>query len=118
MRFVLRFLLRAALAFVLLSVALVLLYRFVAPPGTPLMLLRKFDERYTGAVRYRWVPLARISPNAIRAVIAAEDSRFCQHSGFDFAEIRKALRKNHRGGGLRGASTITQQTAKNLFLWP
>lgn len=118
MRFVLRFLLRAALGFVLLSLALVLLYRFVAPPGTPLMLLRKFDDRYTGAVRYRWVPLARISPNAIRAVIAAEDARFCLHSGFDFAEIRKALRKNHRGAKLRGASTITQQTAKNLFLWP
>lgn len=117
-RLVLRILFRAALAFVLISVAWVLLYRFVEPPGTPLMLLRKFDDRYTGAVHQRWVPLRRISPNVIRAVIAAEDARFCQHNGFDFAEIEKALRKNRRGGRLRGASTITQQTAKNLFLWP
>ncbi len=102
----------------MLSLAWVLLYRFVEPPGTPLMLLRKFDERYTGAIRQRWVPLSRISPNAIRAVIAAEDARFCEHNGFDFAQIEKAIRKNRRGGRLRGASTITQQTAKNLFLWP
>lgn len=118
MRLVLRILVWASLAFVLLSVAWVLLYRFVEPPGTPLMLLRKFDDRYTGAVRKLWVPLKRISPNAIRAVIAAEDSRFCEHYGFDFAEIKKAVSKNRRGGELRGASTITQQTAKNLFLWP
>ena len=118
MRLVLRILLRAALAFVLLSVAWVLLYRFVEPPGTPLMLLRKLDDRYTGKVDQRWVPLRRISPNAIRAVIAAEDARFCEHSGFDFAEIEKAVRKNRRGGRVRGASTITQQPAKNLFLWP
>ncbi len=118
MRLVLRILVRTVLAFVLLSIVWVLLYRFVEPPGTPLMLLRKFDDRYTGAVRKRWVPLKQISPNAIRAVIAAEDSRFCEHHGFDFAEIEKAVRKNRRGGELRGASTITQQTAKNLFLWP
>lgn len=118
MRLVLRILLRASLAFVLLSLAWVLLYRFVDPPGTPLMLLRKFDDRYTGAVRKHWVPLRRISPNAIRAVIAAEDARFCEHNGFDFAQIEKAMRENRRGGKLRGASTITQQTAKNLFLWP
>ena len=118
MRLVLRILVRAVLAFVLLSLAWVLLYRFVDPPGTPLMLLRKLDDRYTGAVHQFWVPLRRISPNAIRAVIAAEDARFCEHNGFDFAEIEKAMRENRRGGKLRGASTISQQTAKNLFLWP
>lgn len=118
MRLILRLLVWAILAFVLLSVAWVLLYRFVAPPGTPLMLLRKFDDRYTGAVRKRWVPLRRISPSVIRAVIAAEDARFCKHHGFDFGAIEKAVRRSQNGGKLRGASTITQQTAKNLFLWP
>ncbi len=82
------------------------------------MLLRKFDDRYSGAVRKRWAPLKRISPNVIRAVMAAEDARFCEHHGFDFEEIERAVRKSRRGGKLRGASTITQQTAKNLFLWP
>jgi monofunctional biosynthetic peptidoglycan transglycosylase len=107
----------SALAFVLVSVAVVLIYRFVPPPGTPLMVLRKFDDRYSGRIRQRWVPLRRISRNVIRAVIASEDARFCQHNGFDFEAIQKALNED-REGGVRGASTITQQTAKNLFLWP
>ena len=107
----------SALAFVLVSVAVVLIYRVVPPPGTPLMIIRKFDDRYSGRVRQRWVPLRRISRNVIRAVIASEDARFCQHNGFDFDAIQKALNED-REGGVRGASTITQQTAKNLFLWP
>jgi len=105
------------LAFAVVSVAVVLIYRFVPPPGTPLMVLRKFDDRYSGRVRQRWVPLRRISRNVVRAVIASEDARFCQHNGFDFEAIQKALEED-REGGPRGASTITQQTAKNLFLWP
>ena len=117
MRRVFRFLMWSALAFVLVSVAVVLIYRFVPPPGTPLMIIRKFDDRYSGRVRQRWVPLRRISRNVIRAVIASEDARFCQHNGFDFDAIQKALNED-REGGVRGASTITQQTAKNLFLWP
>lgn len=106
-----------AMAFATVSVAAVLIYRFVPPPGTPLMVLRKFDDRYSGRVRQRWVPLRRISRNVVRAVIASEDARFCQHNGFDFEAIKTAL-KEDREGGVRGASTITQQTAKNLFLWP
>jgi monofunctional glycosyltransferase len=106
-----------AAAFAVVSVAVVLIYRFVPPPGTPLMVLRKFDGRYSGQVHQRWVPLSRISRNVVRAVIASEDARFCRHNGFDFAAIQKALEED-REGGVRGASTITQQTAKNLFLWP
>jgi len=67
---------------------------------------------------YRWVPLERISPQAAIAVIASEDQTFPFHAGFDFKSIREAVRAHERGRKLRGASTITQQVAKNLFLWP
>lgn len=117
MRLIVRAFVWSVMAFALVSVAVVLIYRFVPPPGTPLMVLRKFDERYSGKVRKRWVPLHRISRNVLRAVIASEDARFCRHNGFDFDAIETAL-KERRRGGTRGASTITQQTAKNLFLWP
>jgi monofunctional biosynthetic peptidoglycan transglycosylase len=63
------------------------------------------------------VPLERISPHLIRAVIASEDGEFCRHWGFDFNELRQAWEESQNGGRLRGASTITQQTAKNVFLW-
>jgi monofunctional biosynthetic peptidoglycan transglycosylase len=65
-----------------------------------------------------WVPLTRISTNLQRAVIASEDAKFCQHSGFDWAAVDKALARNARGLSLRGASTISMQTSKNLLLWP
>ena len=118
MRLIFRLFLWTGLAFAIASVAVVLLYRFVPPPATPLMVLRKFDDRYSGRIRKRWVPLRRISRNVVRAVIASEDTRFCQHNGFDFKAIEKVLKERRRNGRLRGASTITQQTAKNLFLWP
>jgi len=70
-----------------------------------------------GGVAYQWVPLTRISPNLIRSVIASEDNEFCHHYGFDFEEINDAIREARRGGRQRGASTISQQTAKNAFLW-
>jgi monofunctional biosynthetic peptidoglycan transglycosylase len=66
----------------------------------------------------RWVPIGAISPTLVRAVIAAEDARFCEHHGFDILAIQKAMRANERGKKLRGGSTISQQTAKNVFLWP
>ena len=67
---------------------------------------------------YRWRSLHKISPNMVNAAIAAEDSQFCEHHGFDFDAIQQAMDKNARGGKLRGGSTISQQTAKNVFLWP
>jgi len=67
--------------------------------------------------RYQWVALEKISPQAALAVIASEDQRFPFHAGFDFESIREAVRHNARGGKIRGASTLTQQVAKNLFLW-
>ena len=96
-------------------VAVVAVYRFVPPPMTFLMVQRMVEGR--GFDR-RWVPLRAISPTLVRAVIAAGDARFCEHHGFDVAAIQKAMRANERGKKLRGGSTISQQTAKNVFLWP
>lgn len=103
-------------AFLIGSVLLVALFREVAPPATPLMLLRRI-EGY-GIVR-KWRPLDEISPHLVRAVMASEDARFCRHRGFDWDAIGEAWRRCRRGTGrLRGASTISMQTAKNVFLWP
>jgi monofunctional glycosyltransferase len=98
-----------------LPIIVVATYRLVQPPVTPLMLLRAA----AGApIRYRSVSLAHISPWLARAVIASEDARFCTHHGFDYEEIGAALERFRAGGKLRGASTISQQTAKNILLWP
>ena len=93
----------------------VAIYRFVPPPITMLMVQRTIEGR--GFSR-DWKPLERISPHLVRAVIAAEDARFCEHHGFDFEAIQKAWAANEAGRKLRGGSTISQQTAKNVFLWP
>ena len=91
-------------------------YRFVPPPITYLMVQRTVEGR--GFDR-RWRPLDRISPVLVQAVIAAEDAHFCAHGGFDFAAMQKALKNNERRPGrIRGGSTISQQAAKNVFLWP
>jgi monofunctional biosynthetic peptidoglycan transglycosylase len=98
-----------------LPVVAVALYRFVPPPVTPLMLIRAA----AGApIRQHWVPLAQISPALARAVVGSEDARFCLHHGFDYEEINAAIERFRAGGKLRGASTISQQTAKNILLWP
>lgn len=110
-----KFLLRGALLCFAVSLLWVGLYRFVDPPGTPLMVLR-WIEGY--APQRDSVALRQISPHLIRAVIGAEDSRFCQHGGFDWQAIERAWDNNQTGGRLKGASTLTMQTAKNLYLWP
>ena len=100
----------------ILPPVLALVYTFVAPPITILMIERLVQGR---GLDYRWVPLARIVLAMTRAVIASEDLGFCGHHGFDFHAIEKALAHNHmRPGKVRGGSTISQQTAKNVFLWP
>jgi monofunctional biosynthetic peptidoglycan transglycosylase len=101
--------------FVALPLGLVVLFRFLPVPATPLMMATWFRD---GEIVQSWVPLEMISPNLVRAVIASEDQKFCSHHGFDFEEIDKALDANAAGRRLRGASTISQQTAKNLFLGP
>jgi monofunctional biosynthetic peptidoglycan transglycosylase len=99
---------------VLVTVGAVVLLRWLPPPTTAMMLAQ---SRSVPELHYRWVSRGRIAAAAARAVIAAEDQRFLDHHGFDVEEIRRALRDYRAGGGLRGASTITQQVAKNLFLW-
>ncbi|MFN3371212.1 MAG: monofunctional biosynthetic peptidoglycan transglycosylase [Sphingomonadaceae bacterium] len=111
----LRLLVRLVLGLVLLSLLWVLAYRWFGPPVTFIML----RDRLAGVeVSHRPVPLEAISINLARAVIAAEDANFCTHRGFDVDAIEKAMAANEAGGRLRGASTISQQTAKNAFLWP
>lgn len=98
-----------------LSILWVLAYAILPVPATPLMALRGMDG---AAWRHQWQPLERISPHLVRAVIAAEDSRFCDHIGVDVDAIEKAMERNETGRRVRGGSTISQQVAKNAFLWP
>lgn len=117
--------LRWLAALALLPLALtslqVLLLRWVDPPTSAFMLGWRWEASQTeGAetsIDYRWKPLAEISPELPLALVAAEDQLFPQHSGFDHEAIQSALAGNREGGTIRGASTISQQTAKNLFLW-
>lgn len=102
------------------SVLLVLLLRWVPPPFTALMVERKVESWISGEaidLQRSWRPWAQLPDELKMAVIAAEDQKFAEHWGFDVAAIRAALRHNERGGSLRGASTLSQQVAKNLFLW-
>ncbi|MEP4466667.1 monofunctional biosynthetic peptidoglycan transglycosylase, partial [Marinobacter alexandrii] len=96
--------------------AVIILLRFVNPPTSSFMLGHRLSLP-DQALYQRWVPLSEISPWMPLAVVASEDQRFPEHWGVDFAAIRTALAEYEAGEGLRGASTITQQTAKNLFLW-
>ncbi|GEK49446.1 monofunctional biosynthetic peptidoglycan transglycosylase [Vreelandella venusta] len=111
---------RGALAFVVFSTALVLLFRFVPPPGSMVMVERKIQSWINSEpidIQRQWRSWEHLSSNAKLAVIAAEDQRFPQHSGFDLVELKRALKASLDGERLRGASTLSQQTAKNVFLW-
>lgn len=107
--------LKAVLAVVILSVVWVLAYRWINPPATTLM-VRDWVAGKT--VQRDWTPIEDMSPRIAYAVLAAEDQTFCAHTGFDFNAISKAMEHNRNGKKLRGASTISQQVAKNVFLWP
>lgn len=96
-------------------VVAVILFRFVPPPLTPLMVIRAVEGK---GLDHRWRPIDEVAPVLPRALIAAEDARFCQHHGFDFEALQKAYENNEAGKKIRGGSTISQQTAKNVFLWP
>lgn len=95
----------------------VIAYRFIPVYITPLMVIRSFQNG-DFTIHHHWVPLESMSPHMPVAVMASEDSRFLLHHGFDFNAIGKAARHNISGGKKHGASTISQQTAKNVFLWP
>jgi len=105
------------------SVFFVLLYKFINPPVTPLMVIRVAEQFWDGQtvrLKKQWMPLGKISRNLPLAMISSEDNLFFGHKGFDFESIEKAREYNRQKHGkkLRGASTISQQTAKNVFLWP
>ncbi|MEG1909838.1 MAG: monofunctional biosynthetic peptidoglycan transglycosylase, partial [Bacteroidales bacterium] len=105
------------------SVLTTIVYRFVNPPITPLMLIRTTQQLMKGEalkLKKDWVPIEEISPNMVRAVVAGEDNLFITHAGFDVKAIAKAQKYNDRKQGkkIHGGSTISQQTAKNVFLWP
>lgn len=113
----LRFLLKFTLWFVTLSVIWVLAYRWLPVPYTPLMAIRSAGSN-SAETRHQWQPINSISEELQLAVICAEDQRFLAHSGFDYKAIKEAYQSNREGKRLRGGSTISQQTAKNVFLWP
>lgn len=111
---ILKFVLKLLGWLVALSLVWVVAYRWVNPPTTSLMIRDHFNDV---KIYREWVGLPEMSRHIPRAVIAAEDSRFCEHRGFDVEAIEKAMERNKQGKKLRGGSTISQQTAKNAFLW-
>lgn len=110
-----------ALFFIFASTSMVIIYRFVPVFLTPLMIQRSLESLMTNkwiGIEKTWVPLEKISPGVQKAVIKAEDFKFFDHYGFDFDAIQKAMEYNRVHKKMKGASTISQQTAKNVFLWP
>ncbi|WP_353125947.1 monofunctional biosynthetic peptidoglycan transglycosylase [Parapedobacter pyrenivorans] len=117
----LRWTLRIILYFVAITVGWVIVLRFINPPITWLMIQRGFERQSDGKawkITKKWVRYEDLSDNLKRAAIAGEDARFMEHWGLDRAAIANAYQRNKDGGRLRGGSTISQQTAKNVFLWP
>ncbi|MBC8594712.1 monofunctional biosynthetic peptidoglycan transglycosylase [Oscillospiraceae bacterium N12] len=109
------------LFFFLSTIFTVIIYRFLPVYVTPLMVIRSVQQIVSGekpTCKHTWVSFDKISPTLPMAVIASEDNRFAEHNGFDFKEIEKAIKENETRKRKRGASTISQQTAKNVFLWP
>lgn len=116
-----RFVFTTVLVFLIGSLGSVLLYRFVPVPLTPLMVIRSAQSLWGTelvGIHKNWVSLDQISPSMQKAVLKAEDARFFEHHGFDYEAIEKAIKYNKTHKKVKGASTISQQTAKNVFLWP
>jgi monofunctional glycosyltransferase len=112
--------LKITLWFNIISIFLVVFFKFVPIPYTPLMLIRAIEHNGDGkemVCSHDWVPIEDISMNLQKAVIASEDGTFLKHNGFDFRAMKKAFSNNQKGKKLKGGSTISQQTAKNVFLW-
>lgn len=114
------FIWKAMLWFFALSIFSVILFKWVPVPITPLMVSRMIENKVKGndvVFSHDWVSLDEMSPNLPKAVISSEDGNFLTHSGFDFKAMQKAFEGNNKGKKLKGGSTISQQTAKNVFLW-
>jgi monofunctional glycosyltransferase len=116
-----KLLLKVSLWFIVLSVVSVILFRWIPIPITPLMLIRCVEQKMDGKemkLNKTWKPLEELSPDLQLAVVCSEDQNYLKHNGFDFGAIQKALEHNKKSKKKRGASTISQQVAKNVFLWP
>lgn len=117
-----RILWKSILFFLISSIVMVLVYKWLPVPLTPLMLIRNIQQLTTEGksltLKHDWVSLDEISPKLQLAVVCSEDQNYLKHAGFDIGAIKKALKENEKGKRIRGGSTISQQTAKNVFLWP
>lgn len=119
-RKIFRWIWKATLWFIALSILSVIIFKWVPVSITPLMMTRAIDNKMEGKdmiLSHDWEPIENISPNLQKAVIASEDGNFLKHNGFDFNAMQKAFKSNQKGKRLKGGSTISQQTAKNVFLW-
>lgn len=117
---ILKWLKKAILWFFIISIGLVILFKWVPVPFTYTMISRSVGMLFSGEKvvwKHDWVPIEKISPYMPRAVVASEDNLFTKHNGFSMNAIKKAMEANKKGKKLRGGSTISQQTAKNVFLW-
>ncbi|QNK79149.1 monofunctional biosynthetic peptidoglycan transglycosylase [Winogradskyella sp. PAMC22761] len=114
-----RFIAKLFIWSILFPIGLVVLFKYVPVPVTPLMVIRYFENtEETELWKHDWVPIEDISKNMQLAVICSEDQKFVNHNGFDLEAIEKAYEYNKKGKRIKGGSTISQQTAKNVFLWP
>lgn len=116
-----KFLLKIFLWLLVIPIFGVVVFKWVPVPATPLMVIRYFEQKEAKKEtvwKHDWVPIEEISKNLQLAVICSEDQNFLKHNGFDMKAIEKAFDRNRQGKKVRGASTISQQTAKNVFLWP
>ncbi|AJR03069.1 monofunctional biosynthetic peptidoglycan transglycosylase [Siansivirga zeaxanthinifaciens] len=118
MKRIFKFLFKIIVWFLAISIGLVVLFKWVPVPITPLMVIRYFQEDSNNTLKHDWEPLENISRHLQLAVVCSEDQNFIKHHGFDMKAIEKAMAYNKKGKRVRGASTISQQTAKNVFLWP
>jgi monofunctional biosynthetic peptidoglycan transglycosylase len=119
-RRIFKIILRVLVGFLVLSILTTILFRFVPVPFTPLMIIRCVEQKQDGKsmkLSKSWKPLDDISPNLALAVVCSEDQNFLMHYGFDFEALKKAMLNNEKHKRIRGGSTISQQTAKNVFLW-
>jgi monofunctional biosynthetic peptidoglycan transglycosylase len=113
-----KFLFKSVIWFFVITIAMVVLLKWIPVPVTPLMVIRYFEENSSKTLKHNWVSIDNISKNLQLAVICSEDQNFLTHQGFDIKAIEKAMVHNKKGKRIRGASSISQQTAKNVFLWP
>jgi monofunctional biosynthetic peptidoglycan transglycosylase len=117
-----KWMLRIFLFFIALTIIPIIIYKFLSPPITPLMFLRALDNKVEGdsiKLSHKWVSIDEMSPYLYNAAVAAEDDHFMTHHGFDIEAMQQAFESNQKNEKrIKGGSTISQQTAKNVFLWP